>query len=861
MKNEGKRFKSNKEDKKEETKIFNFDNINNIEELNNLKENNEYNKITKRKFLNLKNRKDIKNHKLKISKKAKKVLIIILILIILSLGIIFGVKSYHWKNLMEDMFTNECSIVVDQEGNEIAKIGSERKKENISLADIPQNLKNAYIGIEDERFYSHHGVDIKRTSSAILSYIIHFGSSSYGGSTITQQLVKNLTGDNTDSIFRKVKEWIKSYELEMFFTKDEILEMYLNVIYVGPNIYGVQAGSKYYFSKDVQNLSLAECAFLAGINNSPNSYNPFGDEDNSEKIKKRTKTVLAKMLELEYISQDEYNSAIKEVENGLKFKKGTIQNSDGIYSYHTDALINEVINDISEKEKITQTFATNYLYLSGLTINSTQISSIQEKTENEMEKTKYQIKSQNSNDTSQAAMVIIDQSTGRVVSCVGGLGKKTDARGFNRAIQSTRQTGSAMKPIAVLAPAIDKKEITAATIFDDTQKVFKDNYSPENYDGYLGKITVRRALESSQNIPFVEIMEKLTPKTSIKYLKKMGITTLTDKDNNLSLALGGLDKGISPLEMASAYATIANNGVYIEPTFYIDIINKKGETVIKSNPKSRRVFSEATAYVLQELLTQPVLGNNGTATYCNISGMDVAAKTGTTDDNFDRWLCGFTPYYTAATWFGYDQNETIYFNNQNPAGLIWSNVMKSVHTNLEKKKFQKPNGVTTAMICSQTGLKANTGCTNTYEEYFIWGTVPKECNEHKGSTIKNNSNNKSNSSNLNNTSNITNNNNIYNEITEDEIENNNSNENKTLNNIKNETKTNNTTTNSHDNKNEKSSNNSNFNNTNTNSGNLNTNSSKNESNNNITNSNTNKNEIINNTTNINKTNNAIIEEN
>ena len=669
---------------------------------------------------------------------AKKIILFVSIFAILIFGIYFGYSSFKWKNIVTDMFNNEVSIVKDTNGNVIANLGSERKKEKIAFENIPDNLKNAYVAIEDERFYSHHGVDIKRTGSAILSYVFHFGSSSYGGSTITQQLVKNLTGDNTDSVFRKVKEWVKASELEWYFSKDEILELYLNIIYVGPNIYGVQSGAHYYFNKDAESLSLAQCAFLAGINNSPNSYNPFSDDDNTEKIENRTKTVLNKMLELEYISQEQYDTAINEVETGLGFAKGNIESSDGIYSYHTDALINEIITDIADEKGISETFATNYIYLSGLTINSTQDSDLQEKTENEMKKQRYQVPSQNGSDTSQAAMVIIDQYSGQVLSCVGGLGEKEDARGFNRATQSTRQTGSAIKPLAVLAPALDEKIITPASMYDDTQKTFEGGYSPENYDGYLGRITVRRAVESSQNIPFVEIMEELTPKKSIKYLEKMGITTLTEKDENLSLALGGLEDGISPLEMASAYATIANGGIYIEPSFYTTIVNKSGKTVLEKETKKTRVFSENVAYVLSEILIQPVVGSDGTARYCNISGMDVAAKTGTTDDNFDRWLCGFTPYYTAVTWFGYDQNETVHFNNQNPAGLIWANVMKSVHSNLQGRKFEKPSGVTEAIICSTTGMRANTGCPNTYTEYFVWGTVPKECSLHQGDKLKNN---------------------------------------------------------------------------------------------------------------------------
>lgn len=323
--------------------------------------------------------------------------------------------------------------------------------------------------------------------------------------------------------------------------------------------------------------------------------------------------------------------------------------------------------------------------------------------------------------------------------CTGGLGKKTESRTFNRATQSVRQTGSAIKPIAVLAPAIDKKIITASTIFDDTEQDFENGYHPEDYSKPLGKVTVRRAVESSQNIPFVEIMEQLKTKTSIKYLEKMGVTTLTEKDNGLPLSLGGLEKGISPLQMAGAYSTIANDGIYIEPTFYTKVEKHNGKTLIKANQKKKRVFSKEVAYILKNLLTQPVLGQNGTATYCKISGVDVAAKTGTTDENYDRWLCGFTPYYTAVTWFGYDQNESVEFNQRNPAGLIWANVMSRIHTGLNSAKFEKPNTVFSSTICAETGKKAKSGCQNTYTEYYLWLTTPDLCDKHTGSEYKDNS--------------------------------------------------------------------------------------------------------------------------
>lgn len=321
----------------------------------------------------------------------------------------------------------------------------------------------------------------------------------------------------------------------------------------------------------------------------------------------------------------------------------------------------------------------------------------------------------------------------------GGLGEKTEVRPLNRATQSVRQTGSSIKPISVLIPAIDQKIITASSLYDDTEKDFEEGYHPTDYNTPLGEITVRRAVESSQNIPFVEIMQELKPKTSVKYLKKMGISTLTEEDETLVLALGGLQKGISPLEMAAAYAMIANDGVYVEPTFYTNINNRAGETIVKTSQTKKRVVSEDVAYIVKELLTQPVEGSKGTATYCKISGVDVAAKTGTTDENYDRWLCGFTPYYTAATWYGFDENETIEYNKKNPAGLLWANVMSKIHTGLKSATFEKPSSVDSCIICADTGKIATTGCTNTYTEYFLKYTTPGLCDKHAGSQLKENS--------------------------------------------------------------------------------------------------------------------------
>lgn len=657
-------------------------------------------------------------------RKARKRIFVLILIILVVLLIMFLVSLYKWNKILKDIIKCENSVVVDSTGNVIAVLGESRIQEYVKLEDIPKNLVNAYVSIEDKNFYKHNGINVKRTAGAVASYVFNGGSSSFGGSTITQQLVKNITGDNETKISRKVQEWDRAIKTELVLSKDEILETYLNIIYVGPNIYGVEKGAEYYFNKKVSELDLAECAFLAGINNSPNSYNPFGKNDNSEKIKSRTTTVLNVMLEQGYISNESYDLAVSELQLGLKFNKGKLEpKGDAIYSYMVDATISEVINDLENKKGMSTNFATNYLYFSGLKIYSTQNSDIQREIEKECEKNKYMIKSaQYENTTAQAAMVVMNHNNGQVMGCVGGLGKKTISRGFNRATQALRQTGSAIKPIAVLGPALEEKIITPVTIYDDTKTVFAEGYSPDDCEKELGEITVRRAVESSQNIPFVKIMEQLTPEKSMKYMEKEGIANLTDGDKNLGLALGGLEKGSSPLEMASAYACIANGGNYIEPTFYTKVENSKGKIILKSKQKSRKVYSEDTAYVLKELLTEPVNGENGTARTCKIDGMEVAAKTGTTNDNYDKWLCGFTKYYTAVTWFGYDVNEPINEGANSMANQIWGNVMREIHRYLIKADFDKPKDVEEVVVCRKSGKVAESGCGEAYVEYFRKGT-------------------------------------------------------------------------------------------------------------------------------------------
>jgi len=687
----------------------------------------------------------------KIALALKIFLIIFIILFVIGAGVVIGLFSglmgEDFSIDIQELVLDDNSVIIDAEGNVLAELSGDENRKIITLEEMSPYLPNAYIAIEDERFETHHGVDIKGTGRAILSFVTNFGKSTAGGgSTITQQVVKNVTQDKDSrgmaGVIRKLKEWVKAYQIEEVMSKDDILELYLNLIFVGgKENRGVEIGSQYYFNKSAKDLSIAECAFLAGINHSPNAYNPYSGKDVTEKTAKRTKTVLLKMKELGYVTQEEYDTAIAEVDAGFKFENGAKGN---VYSSHTDALISQIIEQIMEEKQISKNAAETYLYSSGLKIYSTQVSSIQTVMEEEVKKDKYLVPSAELTNEdgspvyAQTAMVVIDPSSGYVVGCVGQIGEKTTSRGQNRATQTTRSTGSSFKPLAAIIPGIEEGVITPATIYDDTKTIFTGadgkKYTPKNYNGYSTLRTIRNATTTSQNIPFIKAVAEIGPEKSLEYLKKMGISTLDDvNDATLPMAIGGLTYGVSPLEMAAAYASIANNGTYIEPTFYSKVEDSDGKIVLEPNQTTERVCSEDTAYIVKDILTTVVKGSQGyggTASYCKISGMDVAVKTGTTNGDVDRWLCGFTNYYAAATWFGFDKQEYVDFSG-NPAGKIWDEVMTAIHKDLPSSKFEKTANIVSAKICRASGRLATDKCTDTYYEIFVKGKLPEKCDAHE----------------------------------------------------------------------------------------------------------------------------------
>ena len=723
---------------------------------------NKNNKNTKNKAknttkLNPKKEKDIKKiekQKKKEEKKKKRKhpklwLAFKILLIIIFLLIIVGIAAFSaiffsdkWSITKEQLLSDKGLTIVDLAGNEITTLTGDEISKKVTLSEMGK-LPDAFIAIEDKRFYEHGGVDIIRTANAILNYgisVLTGRDATFGGSTITQQLVKITMNDDARGglagIERKIREWSRAIQVENMLTKEEILERYLNRIYLGQSgsleVRGVESASNYYFSKAASELDIAEAAFLAGINHSPNSYDPFNEAvDNTESIKSRTKTVLYQMYDQGKISEEEYNNAVQEVDNGLAFAKGSASNGNNTLSYHAAAAINQVASEMSEKEDISYSEAREMLINSGYTLYTTVNVDIQGPAEEAYKSGKYD---RNDGDYQvQSAIVIIEPSTGYVVAGVGGLGEGLDTLGINR-MTTERSAGSAFKPLVNIAPSLENGTIVASTLFDDSPTTFGGGYAPKDDSNKSeGIMTIREAITKSKNIPEVKLLQLQGIDSAVEFLGKIGIE-VDDVYKDLSLALG--TQTVTPLEMAAGYAMIANGGVYISPTFYTKVVDQNGNTVIEANQEKTRVMSEGNAYILTSILTGPVKGSGGTATaYRNTLGnMAVAGKTSTSSSANDRWFCGFTPYYATACWYGYDNNERS-VGGSNMAARIWFDVMKVVHQNLEVKDFIQPDNIVSAKICLDSGKKATDKCKNTYTEIFVKGTVPEDCNGHTTVTI------------------------------------------------------------------------------------------------------------------------------
>ena len=601
----------------------------------------------------------------------------------------------------------------------------------VSFGEIPLDMKNAFVAIEDERFYSHPGFDIKRLTGAGINTILRLFDKSrsvYGGSTITQQLVKNLTKEDDRSILRKFREIYRSIRLEMDLSKNDVLELYLNSIYLSQNCNGVGAASKIYFDKDVSDLNLAECASIAGITQYPSLYDPYL---NPEANKEKQLTVLSKMLELDMITEEEYEEAAS---YELVFRRSE-EFASSHYSYFVDTVIEEVLDDLENKYNYSEAMAQNLLYTGGLQIKCTMDPEIQAIME-EVYTDESKFIRNGDGEVMQSAMVIVESATGEVKGVVGGVGEKGGSRTYNRAT-ALRQPGSSIKPIAVYAPALDAGVIHSGSVLNDTLTTFRldggGTWTPRNAGGgFSGLVSLRVAIARSLNIPAVQVLQELGVENSFNFLQeKLGISSLvesrelesgTTSDKALApLALGGLTDGISPMEIAGAYAPFTNHGNFIEAHTYTEIYDYTGKLLYSKQPMKTNAIKDSTATLMTELLASVV--SSGTGTAANFGGIDLAGKTGTTSNDYDKWFVGFTPSLVGATWVGYDTPERIVAYG-NPAVTLWRAVMSQIDHSDYPDKFEDVlnfDDLERHTICTVSGRRASTFCTSlgtTYRAYI-----------------------------------------------------------------------------------------------------------------------------------------------
>ncbi|HEX9062849.1 MAG TPA: PBP1A family penicillin-binding protein, partial [Clostridia bacterium] len=636
------------------------------------------------------------------------------------------------------------SVVYDSKNNVIGEIKGSENRVWVSDKEVPKYLKDAFVAIEDERFYDHPGVDFKRVFGAVINLFNPKGKT-YGGSTITQQVIKNLTGKDQFSLKRKVQEQWEAIQLEKRLEKWQILELYMNVIYMGGrNYYGVQQASKAYYGKDVKDLDLAECASLAGITNLPGRYAPVSTEGRKHN-KDRQMLVLKKMLDLGKISRDEYDKAIAEE---LKFTDSEQVSKQGSsQSYYVDKVIMDVKKDLMNKSGMSEQLALQTIYSGGLKIYTSMDSDVQKAMDAVYKDDKYFPIVNKKAGHPQSGMAILD-TTGHIVALYGGYGQKNADMILNRATQIERQPGSSFKPIAVYGPAVNERIITAATVYDNAPAhLLGDNKPayPRNYEtgSFKGLTTIRDAIRDSVNVVAAKVWLDLGAQKSLEYLKKDGIPR--DNEGHLSIAMGGLNKGVCPLDMAGAYVPFVNKGVYVEPSSYTKVLDKEGNVLLEKKQKTTKVYDETAAFIMESMMRD--VCRLGTAAgeadgikfgLLQDGEMDTAGKTGTTSDMKDKWFVGYTPYYVAATWYGYDKPTTLQGEEYNQALKIWYAVMRKVHENKKPLKFQVPDGVIQKDICIYSGKligplcdKDPRGNANRPGEYFIDGTEPSDsCDTH-----------------------------------------------------------------------------------------------------------------------------------
>ena len=634
-----------------------------------------------------------------------------LLLIILVTGVLFGcIFAYYVKTCLtpdldlslEDYQLSEASTIWFQdlagEWQEAITIGGDQRRIWVEYEDIPKYMEQALIAIEDKRFYDHKGVDWYRTAGAFVEMFARM-ETSYGGSTITQQLLKNLTGKDQVTVQRKLTEIFGALELEKKYDKQEILEWYLNAVYFGEGCWGVGIAAHTYFGKDVKDLSLAESAAIIGITNKPTYYDPFYNEENN---KKRQEVILREMYEQGYIDYTTWKNAVEEE---LVFKRTPNQEyHQEIYSYYEEVVIRDVIRDLMRVKGINFEAAEKLLYSGGYQIYScidTRIQGIVDELYSDPEKMP---KGGRYEQQFQSAIVVMNPYDGRILALCGGVGEKTINFGLNRAVPikdggvnyggATRSPGSSIKPLASYGPALNEGLITPDTLVNDANYIVLSGTSwyphNDNYENY-GVLSIYQALKWSLNTVAAQIVDKLPngPQTSYDYLtQRLGFISLVPDDASYApMALGQLTNGVSVREMTQAYCALVNDGTFTYSRTYSMVTDSRGNIVLDNVPQTVAAFDPNTAYSLTWMMKNAV--NEGTGTEARLNNMPVAGKTGTSGEYKDRWFAGVTPYYVAVVWTGFDIPERIN-SNGNPAARVWRQVMSKVHTGLSWADFTYP---------------------------------------------------------------------------------------------------------------------------------------------------------------------------
>ena len=590
-------------------------------------------------------------------------------LMIMGASVLYGFSSlFAPPNMDETLIPDAASQFYDINGNVIYTTLSEERRVPVSIDKIPKHVQQAFIAIEDNRFYEHSGIDYRGTARALVSTLS--GREVQGGSTITQQLAKNAFLTHERSIIRKIKEAFIAKELEHKYTKDEILTMYLNQIYFGQGAYGIESASLYYFGKHVQNLDIAEAATLAAIPKSPNYYNPF---ENPKESKNRQELVIDQMVKYGFISAD---SAAKAKAKKMVYSTSHKQQNNP-RGYFFDMISQKVIAEVG----------ADALYKGGLKIYTTLDMDMQLAAEKAMRHLPNYYTDSKKLTQPQMALAAVDPKTGYVKAMIGGRGQDK----FNRATLAVRQPGSAFKPFVYLTAM--QNGFTPASIIEDKEEEFAKGWKPQNSDmQWHGKVSLRTALKRSINVPTIKLAREVGVDKIVANVEKMGITTLVDSgaysDVNLAMALGGLSKGVNPLEMASAYGVLATNGLYNKPIALLKIVDRDGKVLYQAKPQSKRVVDAASAYLTTNMLEDVLV--SGTGGGMGI-GRPAAGKTGTTDTYIDAWFVGYTPDLSTAVWVGDDNNKPMQRMYGSGAPLsIWHEFMINALASTPRTGFSNP---------------------------------------------------------------------------------------------------------------------------------------------------------------------------